>query len=76
MTFPYKNPGQCHMSPLKLGKQCPCVFCSFTLVFVGNGGETSCCCTELKVQVRVTPSNTFFLCFRIQKKPCVGSKWE
>ncbi|XP_066063213.1 tudor domain-containing protein 1-like isoform X1 [Chamaea fasciata] len=29
----------------------------------GNGGETSCCCTELKVQVRFTPSNTFFLMF-------------
>lgn len=63
MTFPSKNPGQCHMSPLKLGNECMCVFCSFTLVFLGNEGGTNCCCKELKVQVRFTPSNTSFFVF-------------
>lgn len=44
-----------------------CICCSFTLVFVGNGGETNCCCLELKVQVRFTLSNTF-LCFQSSKE--------
>ncbi|XP_010142236.1 PREDICTED: tudor domain-containing protein 1, partial [Buceros rhinoceros silvestris] len=26
----------------------------------GDGGEANCCCTELKMQVRFRPSNTFF----------------
>ncbi|XP_009702871.1 PREDICTED: tudor domain-containing protein 1-like, partial [Cariama cristata] len=43
----------------------------------GNGGETKCCCTELKMQVRFIPNNTrFFSVSRISKKLCMGSKWE
>lgn len=30
VTFPSKNLRQFHTSPVILGKQCPCVFCSFT----------------------------------------------
>lgn len=77
MTFPSKNTGQCHISPLKLGKTCICVFCSFTLVFVGNGGETNCCCTELKVQVRFSPNNTFLLSQSSKETLCrkqIGSR--
>lgn len=77
MTFPSKNPGQCHMSLLKLVKECTWVFCSFILLFVGNGGEGNCCCMELKVQVRFTPVSTFFFMFpEFKKKLCVGRKWE
>lgn len=46
---------------------------SLALFFVGNGGETKCCCTELKMQVRISPSNTFFFTFPEFKR---NPMWE
>ncbi|XP_009584921.1 PREDICTED: tudor domain-containing protein 1-like, partial [Fulmarus glacialis] len=39
----------------------------------GNGGETKCCCTELKMQVRFSPSNTRFFTFPEFK---INPMWE
>ncbi|XP_031971564.1 tudor domain-containing protein 1 isoform X1 [Corvus moneduloides] len=48
---------------LKEGLVKPCSAENLHSEHQGNGGETNCCCMELKVQVRFSPSNTFFLMF-------------